>query len=102
MERRRVDSSDVRISFLDSGGTGPPVVILHGLAGSATEFIATAQALPEHRVLLVDQRGHGHSTRVPADTSRSAFVEDVVRVIEAEVGHSVALIGQSMGAHTRR
>jgi len=88
------------ISYLDSGAAGSGVVILHGLAGSSTEFITTARALPEHRVLLIDQRGHGHSTRLPCDVSRDAFVADVVRVIEAEFNQPVALVGQSMGAHT--
>ena len=51
-----------RISFVDSGGTGSPVAIMHALAASATEFVPTAEALPEFRVVLVDQRGHGYST----------------------------------------
>lgn len=98
--RRAVQSEGVTISYLDSGRAGAPVVILHGLAGSATEFVPTAESLSDFRVLLVDQRGHGRSTRVPADTSRAAFVADVARVIEAEVNGPVALVGQSMGAHT--
>ncbi|WP_370443694.1 alpha/beta fold hydrolase [Cryobacterium sp. M23] len=98
--RRSVQSEGVTISYLDSGRVGSTVVILHGLAGSATEFIPTAESLSDFRVLLVDQRGHGYSTRVPADTSRAAFVADVVRVIEVEVDGGVSLVGQSMGAHT--
>lgn len=100
-KRRALQTDDATmISFLDSGGSGSEVVILHGLAGSAAEFIPTAHALPEHRVLLVDQRGHGHSTRRPIDSSRAAFVHDCVAVIEAECSGAVALVGQSMGAHT--
>ncbi|MCJ1688013.1 alpha/beta fold hydrolase [Rathayibacter sp. VKM Ac-2927] len=98
--RRTLTTADgTELSVLDSGGSGPIVVVLHGLAGSSSEFLATAQALPEHRVLLLDQRGHGHSTRRPADVSREAFVSDVIALIE-EVGRPVALVGQSMGAHT--
>ncbi len=51
-------------------------------------------------MLLVDQRGHGHSTRRPPDTSRAAFVADIIAVIEAESRGPVMLIGHSMGAHT--
>ena len=82
-----------------AGGGGPAVVILHGLAGSAREFLPTAAALPEQRTILIDLRGHGGSTRNPADVSREAYVADVVRVIE-EVGPPVVLVGQSMGGHT--
>ena len=91
---------DVTLAYLDSGGNGAPVVILHGFAGSTTEFLPTAEALPEFRVLLVDQRGHGRSARIPGDLSRDAFVADVVQIIERVVGGPVALVGQSMGAHT--
>lgn len=94
------DGTDLHV--LDIGGPGPPVVALHGLAGSAREFLPTAKALGHrYRVLLVDQRGHGHSTRRPVDTSREAFVADTVAVIERCAGGAPArLVGQSMGAHT--
>lgn len=90
----------VQIHCYDTGGSGPAVVILHGLAGSAGEFFPTAAALPEFRTLLMDQRGHGGSTRHPGDVSRGAYVADVVHVIEEVLGHPVVLVGQSMGAHT--
>lgn len=92
--------SSVHINFFDSGGDGRPVVILHGLAGSAREFFQTAAALPEFRTILIDLRGHGRSTRRPDDLSRKALVDDVVQVIETAVGEPVALVGQSMGGHT--
>jgi pimeloyl-ACP methyl ester carboxylesterase len=88
------------IAYSVSEGAAPAVVILHGLAGSGREFAPTARAIAPRKVILVDQRGHGLSTRVPADTSRRAFVEDVVSVIKAESAAPVDLVGQSMGAHT--
>ena len=101
MERRQVHREDVTLSYLDSGGAGPVVVLLHGLAGSAGELAATAGALSDaYRVLALDQRGHGGSTRRPADTSRRAHVEDVVALIAATGGAPVAVVGQSAGAHT--
>ncbi|WP_232331537.1 alpha/beta fold hydrolase [Agromyces laixinhei] len=52
-------------------------------------------------MLLVDQRGHGRSTRRPDDLSRAAFVGDVVVVMDAFApGEGCVLVGQSMGAHT--
>ncbi|MEU4385736.1 alpha/beta hydrolase [Promicromonospora sp. NPDC023805] len=87
---------------MDSGGEGPPVLLLHGLAGSFRELLPTAHALADRfRVLLIDQRGHGRSTRRPADLRREAFVGDVVAVVEGVLhGQPVRLVGQSMGAHT--
>ncbi|WP_155856129.1 alpha/beta fold hydrolase [Cellulomonas sp. URHD0024] len=92
------DGTTIAYSVVD--GAEPTVVILHGLAGSSRELVPTAEALSGRRVILVDQRGHGLSTRVPADTSRAAFVGDVVRVIESESSGPVDVVGQSMGAHT--
>lgn len=98
--RTLIVDDDTTISYSVVDGTEPAVVLLHGLAGSSREFIPTARALSPRKTILIDQRGHGFSTRVPADTSRAAFVSDVVRVIEAESSRSVDLVGQSMGAHT--
>ncbi|KNC19062.1 alpha/beta hydrolase [Arthrobacter sp. RIT-PI-e] len=95
-----VSDGGVSISYTVLDGAAPAVVILHGLAGSSREFLPTAHALAGRKVVLVDQRGHGSSTRIPADTSRKAFVADVVRVLETEKLVSVDLVGQSMGAHT--
>src|SRR5690349_10066846 len=94
MRRVRVD----HLSCLVSENGGMPLVVLHGLAGSAREMAAP---VPGHRVIAPDQRGHGHSVRRPPEVSRAAYVSDVVLVIERLAGGGpVALAGQSMGAHT--
>lgn len=91
----------ISIAVTDLGGDGPVVVLLHGLAGSSRELVPTASALRGYRVLLLDQRGHGASTRLPDDLSRDAFVGDVVAAMEELVpGRRATLVGQSMGAHT--
>ncbi|WP_354191499.1 alpha/beta hydrolase [Arthrobacter sp. UYCu712] len=90
----------IEISYVVIDGSEPAVVILHGLAGSGREFLPSAHALSGRKVVLVDQRGHGLSTRLPLDTSREAFVRDVVAVIDREASSPVHLVGHSMGAHT--
>lgn len=98
----RVVRGDVTIAVRDLGGDGPPLLLLHGLAGSSRELLPTARELTDRfRVILMDQRGHGESTRRPADLSRQAFVDDVVAVLdEVAPGERCVLVGQSMGAHT--
>jgi pimeloyl-ACP methyl ester carboxylesterase len=100
--RREIANDGVRLSYLDSDGDGPVVVALHGLAGTGDEFIATAAAVGGScRFVLPDLRGHGNSTRRPADVSRSAFVGDVAAVIRhVSPDRPVTLAGQSMGGHT--
>lgn len=102
MERVEVRRADVVLSCLAGGQGDDIVVLLHGLAGSAREMWPTADALlPEHRVIAVDQRGHGCSTRRPHDLSRRAYVDDVIAVVDQLAGcQPVTLVGQSMGGHT--
>ena len=97
-----VERDGVSLAGYDSGPRdGPAVVLLHSLAGHMGEWQATADALSAScRVVAFDQRGHGTSTRSPADVSRQAFVEDVVAVIE-QLGLAPALlVGQALGGHT--
>ncbi|WP_213455483.1 alpha/beta fold hydrolase [Rhizomonospora bruguierae] len=102
MRRVAVRRDGVVLSCLAGGLGDEVIVLLHGLAGSGQEMLPTAEALlPGRRVVAVDQRGHGHSTRRPRDLSRRAYVEDVVAVVEELAGGGpVTLVGQSMGGHT--
>ncbi|MFD0369469.1 alpha/beta fold hydrolase [Streptomyces sp. NPDC127114] len=77
------------------------LLLLHGLAGHAGEWDGIARRLRAdgHRVVALDQRGHGASERHPQNVSRAAYVADVLAVI-AELGLSdVVLVGQSYGGH---
>ena len=65
----------VRLAALDFGGTGPSALLLHGLAGYAGEWAATAHRLTARcRVVALDARGHGRSERTPAGR-----VQDLMR-----------------------
>ncbi|MFF7871200.1 alpha/beta fold hydrolase [Streptomyces qaidamensis] len=98
---RTVVREGVRISCRDWGGSGPPVVLLHGLAGHAGEWDTLARGLsPRYRIVAVDQRGHGASERRPRDVSRAAYVADAVAVIGQLGLHRPVLAGQSLGGHT--
>ncbi|MFF0475370.1 alpha/beta fold hydrolase [Streptomyces sp. NPDC004284] len=98
----------VRLSCRDwgggggSGGSGSDVLLLHGLAGHSGEWEAVARLLRDagHRVVALDQRGHGASERHPADVSRAAYVADVVAVVEELGLVRPLLVGQSLGGHT--
>ncbi|MGW4895658.1 alpha/beta fold hydrolase [Kitasatospora sp. NPDC004240] len=98
---RTVTRDGVRLHCRDWGGDGPAVLLLHGLAGHAGEWDHQASLLSaRHRVIALDQRGHGHSERHPADVTRDAHVADVLAVIEQLGLDRPALVGQSLGGHT--
>ncbi|MFB7617328.1 alpha/beta fold hydrolase [Kitasatospora sp. NPDC056181] len=97
---REVVRDGVRLVCRDSGGPGPAVLLLHGLAGHAGEWDAVAEVLgARYRVVAVDQRGHGASERHPQDVSRAAYVADVVAVIDGLGLDRPVLVGQSYGGH---
>jgi pimeloyl-ACP methyl ester carboxylesterase len=89
------------LAFEDLGGSGPPALLLHGLAGYAGEWKRSAELLAErYHVFALDQRGHGNSERRPADVSRDAYTDDAAGAIRQIGLGPVTLIGQSMGAST--
>ena len=83
MKRFAFARDGVRLAGTDTGGAGPPVVLLHGLAGFTGEWEATTAGPRERfRVVALDARGHGGSERYPADVSRDAHVADVIAAVE--------------------
>jgi pimeloyl-ACP methyl ester carboxylesterase len=95
------ERDDVRLAAADYGGSGPAVLLLHGLCGHAREWDSTAAWLARsHRVVAIEARGHGRSERKPADVAPEAFVLDAAFWIERlELAPAVA-IGQSLGGLT--
>jgi pimeloyl-ACP methyl ester carboxylesterase len=97
----RFERDETSLSVDDFGGTGPPMLLLHGLAGYGGEWRDSADLLTDsYRVFALDQRGHGNSQRRPLDTSREAYVEDAAAAIGKLGLGPVTLVGQSMGANT--
>lgn len=98
---RFFDSDGVRIRYLDLG-EGDAVVLLHGFALSAEANWALTgllSSLPqEYRMLAPDQRGHGRSDK-PHDPEAYglAFVEDVIRLLDALEIEKAHVVGYSMG-----
>ena len=79
-------------------GSGPALVLVHGITESLHSFDPLLDALAEsHEVLAMDLRGHGGSTREgPFDVLRLAL--DVQQVVEDAGLSDVVLVGHSLGA----
>ncbi len=81
---------------LGTPGDAPPLVIAHGLYGSARNLGAVARRLADGReVVAVDMRNHGDSLRSP-DHSYEAMAGDLAEVID-DLGGQADLLGHSMG-----
>ncbi len=101
MNEKQFEREGVWLSYDELGGSGPPMLLLHGLAGYAGEWTQSARLLcAEYTVFALHQRGHGNSTRQPKSLSRDAFVEDCAAAIRHIGLGPVTLVGQSMGAST--
>lgn len=78
-------------------GEGQPMLILHGLLGSADNWQTLGKKLAEDfHVFLVDLRGHGRSPH-DEDLSYEALAGDIHELFRSRGLSSGILIGHSMG-----
>ena len=82
-------------------GVGKPLVLLHGFGGCAQNWHPfTARLSERHRLIVVDLRGHGHSTNPENKFTHREAASDVFLLLEKlGVGHFSAM-GISSGGMT--
>lgn len=90
---------DVEIAY-DELGEGLPLLFIHGFPLSRRMWTPQLQDLSsDYRVLALDLRGFGGSSKPKSSYSVEVFAEDVASFIEEVVRSSVVLIGHSMGGY---
>jgi pimeloyl-ACP methyl ester carboxylesterase len=96
-----VENEGARIWY-SSYGSGPAVILLHGGLGHSGNWGYQVPALLDsgYRVVLIDSRGHGHSTRDGQPFSYDLMATDVLAVMDILHTNQAALIGWSDGACT--
>ena len=96
-----VNGVDLAWSERGSGPDGTPSFLLcHGFTGSSHDFSLHVDTLAANRrVVTLDQRGHGHSTKTGTleGYTIAQLVADLVSFIESVGGGPVDLLGHSMG-----
>jgi esterase len=81
-------------------GSGFPLVILHGLFGSLTNWSSLSKRLAAHyTVLAVDQRNHGGSPHSD-DMSYAHMADDLRELLQREGIETAHVLGHSMGGKT--
>lgn len=81
-------------------GSGPTLIILHGLLGSGDNWQSLAKKWAENfTVYLVDQRNHGHSDHSPKFTF-DLMVSDLEALFAKERIEQCFLLGHSLGGKT--
>lgn len=94
--RTDIELRGVRLSYLDFGGPGTPVLALHGHFGRARMWDRHATELPGHRVHALEQRVHGHSAQ-GVDVHPDSYVADAAAFIRKLGLGPLPVIGHSMG-----
>ena len=80
-------------------GRGKPIVLLHGGLANADYWGHQVRALEGHyRVIVMDSRGHGRSTRNAAPFGYDLMASDVLGVMDDLKIRKAAIIGWSDGA----
>ncbi|MCH8311089.1 MAG: alpha/beta hydrolase [Chloroflexi bacterium] len=89
----------MQFHYVDWGGEGRPIVLLHGLASNSRIWDMVAPILSKgHRVAALDQRGHGDTDKPDHGYEFDSMVNDLDSFI-ADMGFDNPIIaGHSWGA----
>jgi pimeloyl-ACP methyl ester carboxylesterase len=94
---RRVFSGETELRYF-VGGEGPPVALVHGLGGLASNWRQIAPELArERRVIVPELPGHGGSGRLGVPPSLDAFADAVLGLLAAEDALPAPWVGHSFG-----
>lgn len=96
----RVQGNGLRLAYSEwhAAEVGPPLVLLHGITRSSTDWASVVSHLSPRRVIALDARGHGESDWDP----EAAYVADnhfadVMTALAALQVERFAVAGFSMG-----
>jgi 3-oxoadipate enol-lactonase len=84
--------------FCVDGGSGPPVVLLHGLGWDSSLWFPTLTQLSiQHRAIAADTRGHGESDKPDGPYSIAQFADDWAALLDHLRVRKATLVGLSQG-----
>ena len=90
---------DVNLHVEDTGGSGRPVVLIHGwpLSGASWSEQVPVLAGAGYRVITYDRRGFGRSDKPRTGYTYDTLAEDLHNLVVALDLHDATLVGFSMG-----
>jgi len=90
----------VRLAYVEVGDPkGPPVVLIHGYTDNARDWVPLLPYLSaKRRLILVDLRGHGASSKPECCYTRYDFAYDIKLLLDALGIARADIIGHSLGS----
>lgn len=83
--------------YYSKAGSGPPLIVMHGLFGSGRNWHSQVRRLSEsYEVLAIDLRNHGQSFHAD-EMSYAAMAADVARLLDRLGLGECRMLGHSMG-----
>ncbi|MBU2926924.1 alpha/beta fold hydrolase [Winogradskyella psychrotolerans] len=93
----KIQVNDIELDYEDHG-KGKVLLLLHGLGSTKKDWDAQVPFfLKTHRVIAVDLRGHGASTKPQDAYSVALMTEDVKQLLDQLHIKKVTIVGFSMG-----
>jgi pimeloyl-ACP methyl ester carboxylesterase len=88
------------LAYIDMGNSsGPPVVLIHGYTDNARDWVPMLPYLSKSfRLILVDIRGHGQSSKPECCYSRLDFAYDIKLLLDALAVKKADIVGHSLGS----
>ena len=100
-ERLRVETGQATINLV-RGGSGPPVLLLHGYPQTHAMWHAVAPFLAEQfSVVAVDLRGYGDSSKPFGDEDHTAYSKRALAADQVEVMESLGFTSFAVVGHDR-
>lgn len=86
----------VRIDYAVSGAGEPAIVLVHGWCSRAAHWERVAGPLAtQHRVVVVDRRGHGRSDVPDGGYTAAQHAADLAEVLRQEGIHDAVVVGHA-------
>jgi non-heme chloroperoxidase len=97
--RRRQLSATVELAYIDCGTAQDVIVMIPGWAQTAAQFAYQIEDFKRaHRVVAIDMRGHGESSKPTGGYRTNRLAADLHELLVDLDLHDIVLLGHSMGA----
>lgn len=95
-----IQGNDVKLQYLDWGGSGQPLVLIHGLGDSPYIFSDMASSLRNNfRIIAYSRRGHCKSEAIDSGYDNPMLVSDLKLLLDSLKISKANLLGWSMGGN---